>query len=81
MYAAAASSVWGFWNSLIVTGTGTFTAGVTTTPSATTGDVRGTYLVGSASDGTKRMTLWQHPVLPAMITSGINAGLFGAAQF
>jgi hypothetical protein len=82
MYAAGANAVWGFWNSLIFTGAGTFVAGVTTSPAtAATGDVRGTYAVASASDGTKRLTLWQHPVLSAMVTSGFNVGIFGVAQF
>jgi len=52
------------WASAFVT-TGTFTAGVTTSPAtATTGDVRGTYLVPSASDGSKILyihTLLENP--------------------
>jgi hypothetical protein len=81
IYCAAASNIWGFWNNLILAGAGTFTAGVLTTPSATTGDVRGVYAPGSASDGTKRLTLWAHPVISQMVTSGINVGIFGQPQF
>jgi hypothetical protein len=44
------------WNSTVITANTGFTAAVTTTPSATTGDVRGTYAVQSAADGTKRLT-------------------------
>lgn len=81
LYGGSTVPFFGFWNNLITTGTGTYTAGVTTTASATTGDVRGTFLPASASDGTKRMTLFQHPVISAMASSGINVGLFGVPQF
>lgn len=60
-----------------VTG-GTFTAAVTSTASATTGDVRGTFATPSASDGTKRLTVFWTPV-PANIKT--TAGVFGVAQF
>jgi hypothetical protein len=56
-------------------------AGVTSTSSASTGDVNGTYLPGSAADGTKRLQVWMHPDMPSMITSGINIGMFGVAEF
>ncbi len=46
------------WNSTAITANTGFVAAVTATPSATTGDVRGTYAVQSASDGTKRLTAW-----------------------
>jgi hypothetical protein len=80
--ASSQSSIWGFWNNLIIQGTGTYVAGVTTSPAtATTGDVRGTWTPGSASDGTKRLTLWQHPSLSRMVAAGVNVGMFGVAQF
>ena len=80
-YASAQSAIWGFWNNAIIQGAGTFVAGVTTSPAtALTGDVRGTYVPASASDGTKRLTLWQHPSLARMIAAGINVGMFGVAQ-
>lgn len=78
---STSNQVTGFWNNLIITGAGTVVSGVTTTASATTGDVRGTYTVGSASNGTKRLTVYLHPVLSNMITNGINNGLFGVPQF
>ena len=82
LLATGASAIWGFWNNLILAGTGTFTAAVTTNPAtAITGDVRGTFIPGSASDGTKRLTLWQHSVISQMVTSGINIGLFGVPTF
>lgn len=81
LYAAGASSIWGFWNNLILAGAGTFTAGVTTNPStALLGDVRGTYVLGSAADASKRLTLYQRPSLANMIANGINPGMFGMAQ-
>lgn len=67
-----------YWNSaLIVAATG-FTAAVTTTPTATTGDVRGTYGVQSASDGTKRLSLFVTPLISNIQTA---AGIFGPTQF
>jgi hypothetical protein len=78
---SAATTVTGFWNNLIITGAGTVTSGVTTSPAtALTGDVRGTYLVGSASNNTKRLTVYQHPVLSNMVTN-ITTGVFGVPQF
>jgi hypothetical protein len=43
-----------FWDSAYVTN-GTFAAGVTSTATATTGDVRGTFLPPSASNGTRQL--------------------------
>lgn len=80
-YASAQQNFFGFWNNAIITGTGTFVAGVTTAPSTPLlGDVRGTWILGSASDGTKRLQLFQHPQIAAMISSGINIGMFGQPQ-
>lgn len=80
-FATTASSIWGFFNNLILAGTGTFVGGVTTTPSATTGDVRGTYVPGSASDGTKRFTLFQQVNLSTLVSSGPIIGMTGQPQF
>lgn len=63
------------WNSAFVT-TGTFAAAVTSTATATTGDVRGTYAVPDASDGTK--VLYVHMLLEDVDTSN---GLYGVDQF
>jgi hypothetical protein len=63
------------WDGAFVT-TGTFAAAVTTSPATTTtGDVRGTYLVPSASDGTKRLTLWVF-----VFDNDTQVGLYGVAQ-
>lgn len=64
------------WNSAFVT-TGTFVAAVTTNPAtATTGDVRGTYLVPDAADGTKVLYLWMYIADPET-----NNGLYGIDQY
>lgn len=64
------------WNSAFVT-TGTFAAAVTTSPAtATTGDVRGTYLVPDAADGTKVLYVWMYIADPET-----NNGLYGVDQY
>jgi hypothetical protein len=55
---------------------GTFVAAVTTSPAtALTGDVRGTYLPSSATDGVKRLVM---AILVPAIASGPNATRIGA---
>lgn len=75
-----------FWEStlirynggLIVASTG-FTAGDTTTPATTTGDVRGTYAVQSATDGVKRLSMGATPTITALAVNP-TTGLFGQPQ-
>jgi hypothetical protein len=55
------------WNDARITASTGFTAAVTTTPSSTTGDVRGTYATQDASDGTKRLQIFIN-------ISPVNAG-------
>jgi hypothetical protein len=63
------------WDGAFVT-TGTFAAAVTTSPATTTtGDVRGTYSVPSASDGAKRLTLWVF-----VADDDTQTGLYGVTQ-
>jgi hypothetical protein len=69
------------WNSTLAKDTGTLAVGVTTTPSHTTGDVRGTYVPSSgASDGTKRLVIAQ-VISSAQVGSGATAvSIFGKTQ-
>jgi hypothetical protein len=57
---------------------GAFLPAVTTTATTTTGDVRGTIAVPAASDGTKRLTVWE-TVSVANMNTGLN-GIFGVQQ-
>ncbi len=57
--------------------TGTYVAAVTTSPAtATTGDVRGTFVPASATDGAKILTFWMFVTDP-----DTRAGLYGVAQY
>lgn len=67
------------WNGAAIAATTGYLAGVTTNPAtATTGDVRGTYAVQSASDATKRLVITQSPTIANI---GSATGLFGVQQF
>lgn len=64
-------------NTAIVASTG-FTAAVTTTATASSGDVRGTYALQTASNGVLRLVIRQAPQ-PQNTTSTV--GMLGVAQF
>lgn len=66
-----------FNNAAIASSTG-YTAAILTTPTATTGDVRGTYGLQTASSGTLRLIATQTPQTAAY---GTAVGLFGQTQF
>lgn len=57
--------------------TGFVGADATSPATTTTGDVRGTYAVQSASDGTKRLTVF---IRPSVANVGTTAGLVGVTQ-
>ena len=64
-------------NTAVTVGTG-FTAAVTTTATATSGDVRGTYALQTGSNNVSRLVIKQTP-LPANVSS--TAGITGVSQF
>jgi hypothetical protein len=63
------------WDSTLAADAGTFVAAVTTTATTTSGDVRGTYVPSSATDGAKRLVMGV--LLPA-IAVGPNSTRTGA---
>lgn len=69
-------SLQAFWDATWNDGSGTTTLAVTSTATATTGDVRGTYLPATASDGTRTLALWVY-----MDDVDSNNGLYGVDQY
>src|SRR5215475_1339569 len=67
-----------WWNAAEITATTGYVAADTTTATATTGDVRGTYAVQSASDGSKRLQIAM--IIPPS-NLGTTAGLLGVTDF
>jgi hypothetical protein len=66
-----------FNNAAIAATTG-YLAAVLTTPTATTGDPRGTYALQTASNGTLRLLAVQGPAIAAMATA---VGMFGQPNY
>lgn len=62
------------WNGAFVT-TGTFAGADATAATTTTDDVRGTYAVPDAANGTKRLTLWV-----TIIDDDTQTGIYGVTQ-
>jgi len=62
------------WNGAFVT-TGTFAGADATVATTTTDDVRGTYAVPDAANGTKRLTLWMF-----IFDDDTQTGLYGVTQ-
>ena len=63
------------WNNTLAEDAGTFVAAVTTTATTTSGDVRGTYVPSSATDGTKRLVMG---ILVPALACGPNSTRTGA---
>jgi hypothetical protein len=68
------------WDNTLAQNAGTFVAAVGTTPSAVTGDVRGTYTPSSATDGTKRLVCWIHLTDAQCGRNSTRADLLGKTQ-
>ena len=69
------------WAEAVALDAGTFVAADATSPAtATTGDVRGTYAPSSASDGTKRLVIWQHLTALQSGSGSTLVGAIGVAQ-
>ena len=73
------------YSNVLATGaSGTFTAAVTTTATATSGDVRGTYQLATASGGTSTIIVFQSITaanLGYFNSSGSVTGMVGVTQF
>lgn len=69
-------SLQAFWDATWNSSSATTTLAVTTTATATSGDVRGTYLPATTSDGTRTLALW---VYADEVDS--SNGLYGVDQY
>jgi hypothetical protein len=70
------------WNNTDITANTGFVAADVTTPATTsTGSVRGTYAVQSASDGTKRLQVYIRPAPYNVANTNGAASLFGQVQY
>lgn len=68
------------WDSTLASDAGTFVAAVTSTATATTGDVRGTYVPSSATNGTKRLVMGILLTAIAVGPQATRTGALGVTQ-
>lgn len=66
------------WAGAVADNAGTFVAAVTTTPSATTGDVRGTFAPTTAANGTRRLVIAIGLTAAAAGPNATQTGAIGA---
>lgn len=70
------------WNDTLAVDAGTFVDADATSPAtASTGDVRGTYVPSSASDGAKRLIVWMHLTAIQCGPNATRVGAAGVAQY
>lgn len=70
------------YNDTLITASTGFTAAVTTTATTTTGDVRGTYALQTASNNTRRLVMYMTPTVAAAAGNNTDlvTGLYGVKQ-
>lgn len=69
------------WGNALGIDTGTLVEADATTPAtASTGDVRGTYLPSTASNGSRRLVIWQHLTGGQCGSTATRVGAIGVAQ-
>jgi hypothetical protein len=70
------------WDNTLAQDAGTFVAADATSPAtASTGDVRGTYVPSGSSNGSKRLVVWMHLTAIQCGPNATRAGAAGVDQY